>query len=114
MTTLANSGIRSPAFHTKSPEILAGYVKNTKARAVSAGFKMFIPVPPNTSLPMTTPKVIPSATCHKGIVAGSVSGKEHPSHQKAFVDFMFPYDRKEDFPNPANDKGRRDNGKDME
>ena len=33
----------------------------------------FLPVPPNTSLPSTTPKLMPSATCHSGMVGGSVS-----------------------------------------
>jgi hypothetical protein len=33
----------------------------------------FLPVPPKTSLPMTTPKLMPTATCHSGMVAGRIS-----------------------------------------
>ena len=32
-----------------------------------------MPVPPKTSLPMTTPKLMPSATCHSGVVAGRIA-----------------------------------------
>ena len=35
---------------------------------------MFIPTPPKISLPITIPKLVPIATCHKGMVAGKVSG----------------------------------------
>lgn len=35
----------------------------------------FLPVPPNTSLPITTPKVIPKAACHKGMVGGTIRAK---------------------------------------
>jgi hypothetical protein len=31
---------------------------------------MFIPVPPKTSLPITTPNAMPSATCHSGMADG--------------------------------------------
>src|SRR5690554_7230999 len=63
----------STAVHTVSPEICAGYAKYRNARPVSAGFRKFLPVPPNTSLPITTPKVIPRATCHNGMVGGQMS-----------------------------------------
>src|SRR5512134_3656268 len=56
------------AVQTLSPEISAGYAKNRKARAASAGLMKFIPVPPNTSLARMTPKLMPSAACHKGVV----------------------------------------------
>jgi hypothetical protein len=55
-----------------------GYEKNKNALPVKAGFKKFRPVPPNTSLPITTPNEIPRATCHKGIVAGRVKGNNRP------------------------------------
>jgi hypothetical protein len=32
-----------------------------------------LPVPPKTSLPTTTPKLMPSATCHSGMSGGSVN-----------------------------------------
>src|SRR5690554_7137566 len=62
----------STAVHTCSPEIEAGKAKYKNARPVNAGFKKLRPVPPNTSLPITTPKVIPNATCQRGMVAGRV------------------------------------------
>ena len=48
------------------------------ARAASAGLTKFIPVPPNTSLPSTTPKLMPSAACHNGVVGGRISGNRRP------------------------------------
>ena len=39
---------------------------------------MFMPVPPKISLPMITPKAMPSATCHKGMVGGRTSGNSIP------------------------------------
>ena len=45
-----------------------------KALEASATFKKFFPVPPKTSFAKMTPKIIPKATCHKGIVAGRVRG----------------------------------------
>jgi hypothetical protein len=42
---------------------------------VSAGLRKFIPVPPKISLPTTTPKEIPMATCQRGVVAGRIRGK---------------------------------------
>src|SRR5690554_3740429 len=62
----------STAVHTVSPEICAGYAKYRKARPVNAGLRKFLPVPPNTSLPITTPKLIPRATCHKGMLGGQI------------------------------------------
>lgn len=63
--------------HT-SPDIRVGYAKNRNARAVSAGLRKFLPVPPNTSLPIITPKVIPTAACQRGIVGGRVNGNSNP------------------------------------
>src|SRR5690606_32015499 len=63
----------STAVHTCSPEIWAGNAKYKNARPVNAGFRKLRPVPPNTSLPITTPKVIPKATCHNGMVGGKVN-----------------------------------------
>jgi hypothetical protein len=42
----------------------------------------FIPVPPNTSFAMTTPKLIASAACHSGVVGGRISGKRMPVTKK--------------------------------
>ena len=40
-----------------------------------AGFKKFLPVPPNISLPITRPKVIPIAACHNGKSGGQLKEK---------------------------------------
>ena len=56
--------------------------KYRNARPVRAGFIKFRPVPPKTSLPITTPKMIPSAHCHKGKVGGSVNGNSIPVTRK--------------------------------
>ena len=42
------------------------------------GLKSFLPVPPKISLPITIPKEIPRATCHKGIAGGNVNGNNNP------------------------------------
>ena len=42
----------------------------------------FIPVPPNTSLASTTPKLMPSAACHSGVVGGRISGNRMPVTKK--------------------------------
>ena len=63
---------------TVSPDILAGKAKNRNARPVRAGLRKFLPVPPNISFPITTPKEMPRATCHRGIVGGRVSGNNRP------------------------------------
>lgn len=42
------SAVFLTATHTQSPDIRAGYAKNINARAVKAGLKRFLPVPPNT------------------------------------------------------------------
>ena len=45
---------------------------------VSAGFKIFIPVPPNTSLPMITPKATATASIQSGISTGTIRGTNIP------------------------------------
>ena len=40
---------------------------------MSAGLRKFLPVPPNISLPITRPKVIPIAACHKGKSGGQLN-----------------------------------------
>ncbi len=70
------------AVHTLSPEISAGYAKNRNARAASAGLMKFIPVPPKISLANTTPKLMPSAACHSGVVGGRISGNRMPVTKK--------------------------------
>ncbi len=49
---------------------------------MSAGLKMFMPVPPKISLPTITPKAMPSATCQSGMVGGSTSGNSMPVTRK--------------------------------
>ena len=69
--------VRASAFsaiQTLSPDISDGYAKNRKALAVSAGLRIFIPVPPNTSLPIITAKAVATATIQSGISGGRMSG----------------------------------------
>ena len=67
-----------PATHTASPDIWAANAKNRNARTIIAGLKMFMPVPPNTSLPSTTAKATPMASCHSGIEAGTIRAISMP------------------------------------
>ena len=39
---------------------------------------MFMPVPPKISLPMITPKVVATASCHQGMVGGTISAIRKP------------------------------------
>ncbi len=64
--------------HTSSPDICGVKAKNTNARAVSAGLKMFIPVPPNTSFTNTTEKATPKATIQRGVLTGMIIGMRSP------------------------------------
>ena len=48
------------------------------SRPTRAGLKMFLAVPPKTSLPKNTPTKMPTATTHRGVVGGSTSGKISP------------------------------------
>ena len=43
-----------------------------------AGFKIFIPVPPKTSLPITTAKTTETASIHKGTSTGIIRGISIP------------------------------------
>ena len=45
---------------------------------VKAGFKIFIPVPPNTSLPITTPKTTATDNIHNGVSTGTINGTNIP------------------------------------
>ncbi len=38
----------------------------------------FMPVPPKTSFAITTPKLMPRAACHSGVVGGRISGNRMP------------------------------------
>ena len=49
-----------------------------KARVMSAGLKMFIPVPPNISLARMTLKATAKASIHKGRVTGTIMGMMIP------------------------------------
>ena len=61
-----------------SPDILLGYEKNRKARARRAGFQMFMPVPPNTSLPRITANATARASIQSGTSAGTIRGMIMP------------------------------------
>ena len=52
------------------------------ARASKAGLKTFMPVPPNTSLPMMTAKAVATATIHSGTSTGITSGISMPLTRK--------------------------------
>ena len=49
----------------------------------------FMPVPPNTSLPSTTPKLIASAACHSGVSGGRISGNSRPVTKKPSLTSSF-------------------------
>ena len=70
--------LSKPATQTMFPDILVGYAKNKNALAVRATFKIFIPVPPKTSLPITTAKMVAAATIHNGTSAGIIKGISIP------------------------------------
>ena len=42
----------------------------------------FMPVPPNTSLAMITPKAMATAACQSGVVAGRMRGNSRPVTKK--------------------------------
>ena len=68
----------APWTHTLSPDIQVGYAKNRNALMVNAGFKIFIPVPPKTSLPITTPKITATVSIQSGISIGTINGTNIP------------------------------------
>ena len=68
----------APVTQTLSPDIHVGYAKNKNALIVKAGFKIFIPVPPNTSFPITTPKITAIDSIHSGISTGTINGTNIP------------------------------------
>ncbi|OQC43177.1 MAG: hypothetical protein BWX61_01308 [Bacteroidetes bacterium ADurb.Bin035] len=70
------------ATHIASPVILAGYAKNKNALVSNAGFRKFIPVPPNTSLPKITAKIVAIASIHNGIVGGTIKAISIPVTKK--------------------------------
>jgi len=45
---------------------------------VNAGFKIFIPVPPKTSLPKITPKITAITSIQIGVSIGIISGTSIP------------------------------------
>jgi len=57
---------------------MKGKQKTKKALAVSAGFKIFIPVPPNTSLPITTANTTDIASIQRGTSTGIIRGINIP------------------------------------
>ena len=61
-----------------SPLMREGYPKKSTARVMSAPLKMFLPVPPNTSLAKMTAKAVATATIHSGVLMGTMSGIKMP------------------------------------
>ena len=72
----------SLATHTASPDIFVGYEKKRNARVMSATLKMFIPVPPKISLPITTAKATATASAHSGQPTGMMRGMMIPDTRK--------------------------------
>lgn len=68
----------SPDTQTASPDILVGYAKNRNARVINATLKMFIPVPPNTSLAKITENAVATARIHNGQSTGTIIGIRIP------------------------------------
>ncbi len=61
-----------------SPDIFDGYAKNRNARAKSAGFTIFIPVPPNASFPIKTANAVATPSIQRGISTGTIRGISMP------------------------------------
>lgn len=76
------SPLLRPAIQILSPEICDGYAKKTNALDSSAGFQMFIPVPPNTSFPTITANATDSARIQSGTSTGIISGISIPDTRK--------------------------------
>ena len=49
---------------------------------MSATLKMFMPVPPNTSLAKMTANAVATATIHSGVSTGTMSGMRKPVTRK--------------------------------
>ena len=52
--------------------------ENKKARAESAGFMKFLPIPPNSCLTMMMAKPSPTSTSHSGAVTGMLKASKTP------------------------------------
>ncbi len=66
------------AIQVWEPDISLGYEKKRNALVSRAGFQMFIPVPPKTSLPKITAKATATASIHRGMSTGTMSGMKKP------------------------------------
>ena len=72
---------------------------------------MLKPVPPKTSFPITTPKLMPRATCQRGILGRQNEWKQKPGDQEALVHLVLADDGKDDLPDaadPERDEEHRD------
>ena len=72
------STLEASETQTLFPDMYVGYAKNAKALAVSAGFKIFIPVPPKASLPISTANATETATIQRGMSTGIIIGINNP------------------------------------
>ena len=61
------------------------------ARAKRAGLNTFMPVPPNTSLPMITAKAVDTATIHNGASTGIIIGMSMPDTRKPSLTSVAAY-----------------------
>ena len=75
-TVAVHSDADTDSLHVKFADeaICTGNVTARNVRPTSAGLKMFLPVPPNTSLPRTMPTAMPTTTIQNGIVGGRIIG----------------------------------------
>ena len=81
-TDCPNPKILSPDTQTASPDIFVGYAKNRNARVINATLKMFIPVPPNTSLAKITENAVATARIQSGQSTGTIIGIKIPETRK--------------------------------
>ena len=80
--------------HTLFPDIKVGYAKNANALAVSAGFRIFIPVPPKASFPIKTAKATDTRALHgygyPVNPVGLICSAFRPSDDATVFSFLIP------------------------
>ena len=74
--------MESCAMKTLSPDIFDGYAKKRNALVDNATLKMFIPVPPKTSLTKITEKAVATAIIQIGVSTGQIIGIRIPDTRK--------------------------------
>ncbi len=67
---------------TVFPDIWVGYAKNKNARVTRATLKIFMPVPPKTSLAKITAKAVATAIIQRGVSTGTIKGINIPVTKK--------------------------------